>query len=245
MRTHYERSPECSFIKLSDCKFNEIELGFLVDGSASVQFYGEGNFHLMKDSIKGFVRSFNVSSGATRVGIIVYSTNSTVAFSLNQFSSEMDIEEAIDNITYPGRETFTGQALNAAARVLFSNDTIRGNVSKILVVITDGVSTDDVTQPAALINETGVIPYVIGIGQNYDRSQLLQIALDVSNHVFQAEFNTIQEAFTGVRETICLGNKKCVLQVASYNCCNNFVYCQIFLFVTGVCFRFQSTETMI
>ncbi len=194
-------------ISLSDCKFNEIELGFLVDGSASVEFYGQGNFQRIKDSMKSFIRSFNVSSGATRVGVIVYSTNSTVAFTLNQFSSELDIEEAIDNITYPGGETFTGQALNDAARILFSNDTVRANVSKILVVITDGVSTDDVIQPAALINETGVTTYVIGIGQNYDRSQLLQIALGVKDHVFEVEFNDIQEAFSGVRETICLGKQ--------------------------------------
>ncbi|KAL9959813.1 hypothetical protein ACROYT_G033169 [Oculina patagonica] len=192
-----------------DCKFSEIELGFLLDGSASVEFYGQGNFQLIKDSTKSFIRSFNVSSGAIRVGVIVYSTNSTVAFTLNQFASEMDIEEAIDNITYPGGETFTGQALNDAARVLFSNDTVRANVSKILVVIIDGVSTDDVTQPAALVNETGVTTYVIGIGQNYDRSQLLQIALDVEAHVIEAEFNDIQEAFGGVRETICRELDKC------------------------------------
>ena len=178
-----------------------------MDGSASVQFYGEGNFQLIKDSIKSFVGSFNVSSGATRVGAIVYSTNSTVAISLDTSERDITIEAAIDKMVYPGGETFTGQALNSAARVLFSNDTVRANVSKILVVITDGVSTDDVTQPAALVNETGVTPYVIGIGQHYDRVQLLQIALGVTGHVFPAEFNTIQEAFSSVRETICLGNK--------------------------------------
>lgn len=161
----------------------------------------------IKDSLKSFVRSFNVSSGATRVGAIVYSTNATVVFTLDQFPSEMDIEEAIDNITYPGGETFTGKALNDTARILFSNDRVRRNISKILVVITDGVSTDDVTQPAALVNDTGVIPYVIGIGQNYNNSQLLQIALGVVNHVFQAELSTIQDVFSSVRDTICLGNK--------------------------------------
>ena len=186
--------------------FSEIELGFLVDGSASVKFYGEDNFHLIKESMKSFVRSFNVSSAKIRVGVIVYSTNSTVAFTLNQYSSFGDIEEAIDNITYPSGGTYTGQALNDAANILLSNETVRGNVSKALVVITDGVSTDDVTGPAALVNETGVNTYVIGIGQNFDRPQLLQIAHNVPDHVFQAEFNSLQVAFSRVRETICLGN---------------------------------------
>lgn len=177
-----------------------------MDGSASVNFYGEGNFQLIKESMKSFVRSFNVSNATTRVGVIVYSTNSTVAFRLNQYSSERDVEEAINNITYPSGGTYTGQALNDTANVLFSNDTVRGNVSKVLVVITDGVSTDDVIGPAALVNETGVNTYVIGIGQNYDRSQLLKIAHEVPDHVFQAEFDSLQNAFSGIRETICLGN---------------------------------------
>ena len=177
-----------------------------MDGSASVNLYGEDNFQLIKESIRSFVRSFNVSSATTRVGVIVSSTNSTVAFRLSQYSSERDIEEAIDNITYPSGGTYTGQALNDAAKVLFSNETVRGNVSKVLVVITDGVSTDDVTEPAALVNETGVNTYVIGIGKNYDRSQLVKIAHYVPDHVFQAEFNSLQNAFSRVRETICLGN---------------------------------------
>ena len=176
-----------------------------MDGSASVNFYGEGNFQLIKESMKSFVGSFNVSNSTTRVGVIVYSTNSTVVFTLNQYSSERDIEGAIDNITYPNGGTYTGKALNDAAKVLFNNETVRGNVSKILVVITDGVSTDDVTGPSALINETGVNTYVVGIGQNYDRSQLLQIVHNVPEHVFQAEFNSLQVAFSRVRETICLG----------------------------------------
>ena len=134
-----------------------------MDGSASVNFYGEDNFQLIKESMKSFVRSFNVSSSTTRVGVIVYSTNSTVVFTLNQYSSERDVEEAIENITYPSGGTYTGQALNDAANVLFSNETVRGNVSKVLVVITDGVSTDDVTGPAALVNETGVTLTLLGL----------------------------------------------------------------------------------
>lgn len=195
-----------SFISFSDCKFSETELGFLVDGSASVNFYGDDNFQMIKESMKSFVDTFNVSSATTRVGVIVYSTNSTVAFTLKQYSNEGDVEEAINNVTYPSGGTYTGQALNDAANVLFSNETVRGNVSKVLVVITDGVSTDDVTGPAALVNETNVNTYVIGIGQNYDHSQLLKIAHDVPDHVFQAEFNSLQNAFSRVRETVCLGN---------------------------------------
>lgn len=178
-----------------------------MDGSASVQFYGKDHFQLIKDSLKSFIRTFNVSSDATHVGIIVYSTNATVVFKLDRYSSQKGVHEAIDNMTYPAGGTYTGQALTKAAEDLFGPSSSRpGNVSKFLVLVTDGVSTDDVTQSAAVINSSGVVTYVVGIGQNYDRSQLLQIAVNVPDHVFEAQFKTLSEAFSMIRGKICQGN---------------------------------------
>ena len=178
-------------------------MGFLVDGSASVQFYGQDNFQKMNDFMKKLSRSFNVSSSNTRVGVIVYSTNSTLAFNLDQYSSINETEEAIDNITYPGGGTFTGQALRDAVTVLFKNDTVRPNITQILVVITDGVSTDDVTLHANSLSSKFV--YVVGIGQNYDLSELKTIAGNKSERVFSAEFDTLQAVANSVRGKICLG----------------------------------------
>lgn len=193
------------FVRFSspECKFSDIELGFVVDGSASVQFYGQDNFQKMKDFMKKLTRSFNVSSSNTRVGVIVYSTNSTLAFSLDQYSSINETEEAIDNITYPGGGTFTGQALRDAVTVLFKNDTVRPNVTQILVVITDGISTDDVTLHANSLSSKFV--YVVGIGQNYDLSELNKITGNKSERVFSADFDTLQAVGNSVRGKICLG----------------------------------------
>ena len=157
----------------------------------------------MKDFMKKLTRSFNVSSNNARVGVIVYSTNSTLAFSLDQYSSINETEEAIDNITYPGGGTFTGQALRDAVTVLFKNDTVRPNVTQILVVITDGVSTDDVTLHANSLSSKFV--YVVGIGQNFDLSELNKITGNKSERVFSAEFDTLQAVGNSVRAKICLG----------------------------------------
>lgn len=188
-----------------DCSYNEIELGFVVDGSSSVQYYGKSNFQLMKDFTKNFTRSFDVPSGTTRVGVIVYSTNSTVAFTLDQFSSDKDVEQAIDSIAHPGGGTYTGNALKAAANNLFNDALVRDNVAKVLVVITDGVSTDDVTQPASLLDDNGVLVFVVAIGQDNDHTQLTQIAHGKPKHVFAAAFNSLGLVTNSIRGAICRG----------------------------------------
>ena len=178
----------------------------MVDGSSSVKYYGENNFQMMKDFMKNLTRSFNVSSGETRVGIIVYSTNSTVAFKLDQFTTTENVEEAIENIVYPGGGTYTGQALNLAGNDLFNDAVVRSNVPKVLVLVTDGVSTDDVTQPAALLRDKGVVVLVVAIGQNTDDTQLTQIAHGKPEQVFKAEFMSLGIVTNDIRGAICRGN---------------------------------------
>ena len=189
----------------ADCSYNKIELGFVIDGSSSVQAYGEKNFQILKNFTKSLVLSFDASSGSTRVGVIVYSANSTVAFKLDQYSSYNGVEEAIDTISYPGGGTYTGKALNKAAIDLYSDAVVRENVPKVLVVITDGVSTDAVTQPAVLLNNSGVLVYVVAIGQNVDHTQLTEIAHGETEHVFTVEFHSLGIVTNDVRGAICRG----------------------------------------
>ena len=171
-----------------------------------MQFYGKDNFQIIKDSIKTFIRTFNVSSGLTRVGVIVFSTNATAVFKLDSYTTQSDVEQAIDNITYPAGGTYTGKALTKAAEDLFGPNSVRSsNVSKILVVVTDGVSTDEVSQPATLLKNINVVPYVVGIGSNCDVTQLEQIAVNATNRVFKTEFNSLSETFIRLRGKICQG----------------------------------------
>ena len=162
---------------------------------------------MINNFIKNLTRTFNVSSNETRVGVIIYSTSSTVAITLDQYSNISEIEEAIDNLRYPGGQTNIGQALNKSVTSLFNSSIVRQNVSKIMVVITDGISTDEVTGSLTLVNDTGVIPFVLGIGEGYDRSQLDQIALGVVQHVFTADVDSVGTITSSMREAICRGTE--------------------------------------
>jgi len=179
-----------------------------------VQAYGDNNFQMMKNFTKNLLLSFDVSSGATRVGFIIYSTNSTVAFRLDQYSSYDEVEEAIDSIAYPGGGTYTAKALDEVANNLYNDAVVRRNVTKALIVMTDGVSTDAVTQPAALLNDNGVLVYVVAIGQNVDHTQLTEMAHGKTEHVFTAEFHSLGVVINEVRGAICRGTDFILSQYA-------------------------------
>ena len=72
------------------------------------------------------------------------------------------------------------------------------------MLVTDGVSTDDVIEPAGLLSS--VFVYVVGIGKNYELSQLQRIAGDKRERIFPTEFDKLQNVADYVRGQICLGN---------------------------------------
>ena len=159
-----------------------------MDGSASVQSDGENNLQHMKDLLINIVNPLDLTK--TRVGVIVYSTNSTLALPLDHYSSSFSNQ--LDSIQFLGGGTFTGKALNDSVTILFNSSVVRSSASKVLVVITDGVSIDDVDIPALLVNRSGITSLAVGIGRNYDRSQLTTIALGEEKRIFSAaEFTSL------------------------------------------------------
>ena len=142
----------------------------------------------MKDLLINIVNPLDLTK--TRVGVIVYSTNSTLALPLDHYSSSFSNQ--LDSIQFLGGGTFTGKALNDSVTSLFNSSVVRSNASKVLVVITDGVSIDDVVIPALLVNRSGITSLAVGIGRNYDRSQLTTIALGEEKRIFSAaEFTSL------------------------------------------------------
>lgn len=160
----------------------------------------------MKDLLINIVTPLDLSN--TRVGVIVYSTNSTLALPLNHYSSLSSFSSELASVQFLGGGTFTGKALNDSVTSLFNSSVVRSNASKVLVVITDGVSIDDVVIPALLVNKSGIISLAVGIGRNYDRSQLTKIALGDEKHVFSAaDFTSLNRTlfFNDTRDAICRG----------------------------------------
>ena len=173
----------------------------MLDGSATVDGYGKGNFRRLLQFVKKLARSFPVSQDGNHLSLLVFSSEPKTIFDFHTFSDQASIDEAIDKISYPNKGVLTGKALEFAAKELFSKSP---GGKDVLLLITDGPSFDDVREPATELKRRGVEIFCLGIGQGYARNQLSFIASDpVNEHLFTAPFKGTETVIGPVKDRIC------------------------------------------
>ena len=69
----------------------------MLDQSGSV---GSSNHELAKDFLISVVDFFNVGLDTTRVCLVAYSTNSHIEFDLDDYTTQQDVQNAIDDVNY-------------------------------------------------------------------------------------------------------------------------------------------------
>ena len=113
--------------------------------------------------------------------------------------------KAIETAPYLRGGTLTGKALKFAKAELFDK-TGRQGVPKVLIVMTDGRSTDGVVAPADALSAANITVFAIGIGRNYDMKQLQQIASKPEiKYALTSDFNRLNELYTSIRDDACRG----------------------------------------
>ena len=126
-------------------------------------------------------------------------------FTLTQFYDAEPMMKAIENAPYLRGGTLTGKALKFTKTELFDK-TGRPGVPKVLIVMTDGKSTDDVIQPANILSDANITVFAIGIGRNYDMQQLQQIASKPDiKYALTSDFNRLNDLYTSIRDDACRG----------------------------------------
>ena len=98
----------------------------------------------------------------------------------------MDLESALDSIGVNGSGRNIGKALHLARTDLFNQPSPGRDVNmhKIVVVVTDGGSDDNIAAPASALKEENVTIFSVGIDK-YNLTQLNEMASDPdSGHVF-------------------------------------------------------------
>lgn len=177
---------------------------FLIDGSGSIEAYGKGNFKRCLRFVKNMVRSFTISRRYVRVGIVLFSTRSQLILRFNQNRGVNSILRTIDRIRYPRRGTRTGRALSFAySRFFYRSSRSR---SKVLIVMTDGRSQDNVQRPSQRLRRREVKIFSVGIGKRYSMGQLLQMSGNRRN-VFTADFRNLGSVVRAVKQKACKGEQ--------------------------------------
>lgn len=165
--------------------------------------YGKGNFKRMLEFIKNVVEEFVISRRGTHVGVVVFATRAVPVFGFNRYYSRQSVFRAIDRVQYLRGGTRTGLALKRAKQFLYNRPTRR---RKVMVVMTDGITADDIVKPARALHRAGVEVYALGIGLKYSRRQLLHMATD-RKHVKTSKFANLRRAAKGIVVDICKSKK--------------------------------------
>ncbi|KAL1254856.1 hypothetical protein QQF64_012917 [Cirrhinus molitorella] len=187
------------------------DIVILVDGSWSISRL---KFRTVRSFLGMFVKAFAVGSEQTRIGLVLHSKDSWTEWHLNTHSTKEAVINAIKRLPYKGGNTLTGLALTYILENIFKAQSgSRPDVPKIVILITDGKSQDDVVSPAQRLRDAGIELFAIGV-ENADKKELRAIASSPNKtHVYKVPdisfmFNIMEGLTRSVCERISELNRK-------------------------------------
>lgn len=164
----------------------------------------------MLDATKAFISSQEIDTGKTRIGMLVYSTDSSIKFHLNQYKTEREILKAVDNIDYMAGSTNTAGAIQVMRNEMFKKENgARDKASKVGIIITDGVSNINYhrTIPEAeQAREMGIVLLAIGVGLS-NTLELDGIAGRSENKLNIDRFEELEFKLDTFFRSVCNGNE--------------------------------------
>lgn len=188
----------------------------MIDGSASLNQWGESNYKKIINATRNIISLFS-DNDQTKFGIVVYATTADVRADFSFTRSQVDA--VLANISYPSGWTRIGAGLNTTREDLFTGG--RQNTHSTLVVFTDGTSVDGVSVASQLLHDTNVTIIVIGLGEWYDLNQVQRMASDPhAETILLTSYNKLQGVEWRIHEMICKGKKTLlVLSSGKEGCC--------------------------
>ncbi|XP_061429991.1 collagen alpha-1(XIV) chain-like [Lethenteron reissneri] len=181
------------------------DVAFLIDGSWSI---GRSNFEEVKAFIEGIVGAFTGSTLGTagiRVAVAQFSDDPRMEFRLMDFTTSWEeVKSAVRALPYKGGNTRTGEGLKFVADTIFAPSTLRADVPKVVIVITDGKSQDSVENPSNRLKSRGVTVYAIGI-KNADKEELDIISSQPSEQhsLYIDEFKLLRSVLPKITRRVC------------------------------------------
>ena len=184
-----------------------VDLVFLLDESGSVS---SANFQESLDFVKSVIKAFsddNLSGkDGTKFGLSTFSSRYNAHFYLSHYTNQASYLSAIDRVLYRGGSTYLGYALQRILTDQFIE--ARGlrpevdGIPRILIVLTDGISSDSVSTPAQNVRDENIVVYAIGVA-NYDLQQLENIASSESHVYTLSAFSDLEKFISTITSSTC------------------------------------------
>uniref|UniRef100_UPI00358F7813 integrin alpha-X-like isoform X2 n=1 Tax=Myxine glutinosa TaxID=7769 RepID=UPI00358F7813 len=197
-----------------ECPSAPSDMVMLIDGSGSVL---DNDFASMKSFIKEMISSFKDKN--TQIAVVQYSDNPKEEFSFQTFSKSCNKRGLVDGIKQLNGETYTAKGINYVIDETFSEaHGARPSAKKLLVIITDGASSDtnSLSKATSRADSEKIERYVIGVGSEVVQLELEQIAsMPLPTHLFKVNnYKALNETKAG------LENKTYVIEDSSTNSSN-------------------------
>uniref|UniRef100_A0A673LQP4 Collagen alpha-1(XII) chain n=1 Tax=Sinocyclocheilus rhinocerous TaxID=307959 RepID=A0A673LQP4_9TELE len=181
----------------------QADIVLLVDGSYSI---GLANFAKVRAFLEVLVKSFDIGPNKVQISLVQYSRDPHTEFALNKHDDNAAVLNAVRTFPYRGGSTNTGKAMTYVREKIFIPARgARDNVPRVMVLITDGKSSDSFKNPANKLRDADVEIFAVGV-KDAVRSELEAIAnVPADNHVFEVEdFDSFQRISKELTTSICL-----------------------------------------
>ncbi|KAM9646830.1 LOW QUALITY PROTEIN: collagen alpha-6(VI) chain [Morphnus guianensis] len=151
------------------------DIVFLVDEYSKI---GSKNLQLIRPFLLKIVNALDIVLSNVRGGLVLYTNEPRLELTLDTFKDKSEILNYLKNLPYQGGQTYTG-SIEFLRKKVFTQEAgsrKKQGVQQIAVVITDGQSLDDYTEPAPKLRHKGVTVYAMGIQCITESSKLDKIA---------------------------------------------------------------------
>lgn len=149
-------------LNFSACPYKPADIVFVLDGSGSE---GTVNFRKQLTFVANFSGQFEIGPNHTRIGLVTFATAAHNEFYLTDNLSEPNVMQRINQTQYPNGETNTHKAIDLVRIQQFLHRYDNRNVTKIVIVLTDGLSLE----PTLLANAARQLKVMHCYG-NFERS---------------------------------------------------------------------------
>lgn len=153
----------------------QTDITFVLDLSGSL----EEVYDVVIQFAKRSILSLPVGASQVKVAAVIFADTANITFDLAAYSSPLTIRNALA-FSKAGGQTNTQEAIRLTSQVVFTPaHGARSGVKKVMVVVTDGIST---TQPentipqATSAKQQGIEIYTVGIGNNVNSAAIEAMA---------------------------------------------------------------------
>ncbi|XP_028392831.1 von Willebrand factor A domain-containing protein 2-like [Dendronephthya gigantea] len=191
-----------------------VDLAMVLDESGSI---GSANFVKIKGFVADVISRFSVSPFGAHFAAVKYSSQAREVFSLTKYTDAAQLHTAVQNINYRGGGTYTGKALDHVRNNIFGQAQDRKDAPNVLVLFTDGQSSDHnkAVQAASQLKGSGVAILCVAIGNGATSTSLLRQLGDLASkqeYVFKSNMNALDKIEDELVKDICISIPACKSQ---------------------------------